>query len=157
VPLRRADAALGLELELELKLVLHVTVLVPFAPVVSAPMRERLAAIAAAAAPFDVTLRRLERFEVEEPNVLWLTPEPAEPFVALTRSVEAAFPAYPSFAGRYAEVVPRATLGAGERAELDLLAARLAPRLPLADRAETLELVGVSETLELEARWPLGG
>lgn len=43
--------------------------------------------------------------------MLWLAPEPAAPFAALTAAVHAAFPQYPPFGGAFAEVIPHLTVG----------------------------------------------
>ena len=54
-------------------------------------------------------------------EVVWLAPQPAEPFRALTRAVSAAFPGYPPYGGGYDDVVPHLTVGhrpAGEVTEL---------------------------------------
>jgi hypothetical protein len=54
-------------------------------------------------------------------EVVWLAPQPAEPFRALIRAVSAAFPDYPPYGGGYDDVVPHLTVGhrpAGEVTEL---------------------------------------
>lgn len=68
----------------------HVTVLFPFVPptelddAVIAQLRE----VALSQPAFDFRLARLDEF----PGVVWLRPDPDEPFRALTRAVWAAFP-----------------------------------------------------------------
>ena len=44
-------------------------------------------------------------------TVLWLAPEPAAVFGALTTAVADAFPDYPPFGGRHEVVVPHLTVG----------------------------------------------
>jgi 2'-5' RNA ligase len=106
----------------------HVTVLVP--------CPGELAAIGEVLAPFgafDVTFPRLDRF----PEILWLAPEPAEPFVAMTEAMVARFPDYPPYGGIHDRIVPHLTVA---QAELDETAARVEPLLPLRGRVETVVL-----------------
>jgi hypothetical protein len=44
-------------------------------------------------------------------QVLWLAPQPAERFGALTTAVAEAFPDFPPFGGRHEVVVPHLTVG----------------------------------------------
>lgn len=73
----------------------HATVLYPFvAPaLLRRPVRERLAAVAADVAPFDVTLVGRARW----PTVTWVRLEPATPFVAIVDRLQAAFPGFPLY------------------------------------------------------------
>jgi 2'-5' RNA ligase len=91
----------------------HVTVLFPFLDLeaLDAGVREDLAAIAAAAPAFDVALRGTGRF----PNVLYLMPDRAAPFVQLTRAVEARWPDHPPYGGAYDAVIPHLTVCQGEQ------------------------------------------
>ncbi|WP_203454331.1 2'-5' RNA ligase family protein [Jiangella aurantiaca] len=85
----------------------HITVLAPFLPTPDAASLEAVAAILAATAPVAFTLRRLETF----PNgVIYLPPEPAEPFRALTERFVAAFPQCPPYGGQFPDIVPHLTL-----------------------------------------------
>lgn len=109
----------------------HVTVLFPFAASASRDpaVVARLAGVFAATAPFAVTFGRIDWFGT---RVLYLVPEPAGPFEALTRAVTEAFPAFPPYEGAFATVVPHCTVG--EDAPLRRLrrAARVVERqLPL--------------------------
>jgi len=106
----------------------HVTVLFP--------CPEEIAAIAEVLGPFaafDVTFRRLERF----PEILWLAPEPAEPFVAMTEAVVERFPDYPPYGGIHDRIVPHLTVA---QARLDETAALVEPLLPLESRVEEIVL-----------------
>jgi 2'-5' RNA ligase len=82
---------------------------------------------------FDVTFARLDRF----PEILWLAPEPAEPFVAMTEAMVARFPDYPPYGGIHERIVPHLTVA---QAELDETAARVEPLLPLRSRVEAVVL-----------------
>jgi 2'-5' RNA ligase len=82
---------------------------------------------------FDVTFSRLDRF----PGVLWLAPEPAEPFVALTEAMVGRFPNWLPYGGVYSSIIPHLTVA---QAQLDETATLLEPLLPLASRAESVVL-----------------
>jgi len=106
----------------------HVTVLVPCPDDVAA-IEEVLARFES----FDVTFPRLERF----PEIAWLTPEPAEPFAAMTEAMVARFPGYPPYGGSHDRIVPHLTVAAGE---LDAAAESVEPLLPLYARADRVVL-----------------
>jgi hypothetical protein len=106
----------------------HVTVLVP-SPGDIATIGEVLAPFAA----FDVTFPRLERF----PEILWLAPEPAQPFVAMTEAMADRFPDHPSYGGVHDRIVPHLTVA---QEQLDETAAIVQSLLPLYGRAETVVL-----------------
>lgn len=106
----------------------HVTVLYP------APCEPL--AIAQALEPFeqfDVVFTRLDRF----PGVLWLAPEPAEPFVAMTEAVVARFRDWRPYGGIFKSITPHLTVA--EEA-LDDVAVQIEPLLPLASRVESAVL-----------------
>ena len=85
----------------------HLTVLYPFLlPDVPPAAAARLTALFAACAPFDYTLSELGRF----PGVLYLAPEPAEPFRSLTLRVAHAFPDFPPYGGRHEHIIPHLTI-----------------------------------------------
>jgi hypothetical protein len=121
----------------------HVSVLFPFLPpALVAAARPRLAALFAEFDPFDYTLAALGRF----PGVLYLSPEPAAPFQALTRRVAEVFPDYPPYGGKFKDIVPHLTVAElADAARLDEVAARFqaacGPHLPLALRAEAVVLL----------------
>lgn len=106
----------------------HVTVLYPAPDDVV-----EIAKLLAPFGPFEVTFPRLDRF----PGVLWLAPEPAEPFVAMTEAMVARFPDHPPYGGTYSSIVPHLTVA---QAQLDETAALVEPLLPLASRAESVVL-----------------
>jgi 2'-5' RNA ligase len=121
----------------------HVTILYPFVPPseLRPDVLEAVAAIAGAHGPFEVRLPRVSSF----PTAIYLEPEPASPFRALTRAIEARFPEHPPYEGRFEQVVPHLTLAMCEPTEVAELVARiaadLAPRLPLVVRVEMLTLL----------------
>jgi hypothetical protein len=89
----------------------HVTVLYPFARVraVEANVRASLRDLLSGISGFPFVLSAVGRF----PGVLYLAPQPAQPFVALTRAVEARWPRYPPYRGEFAEVIPHVTVQEG--------------------------------------------
>jgi 2'-5' RNA ligase len=116
----------------------HVTLNVPFAD--SFLVGEHLAQLAAELArfaAFDVVLRSAARF----PGTLYLEPEPAEPFVAMTEALGRAFPDFPPYEGEFDEIVPHLTIAQGEDSLLDAIEAELAEQLPLVTRVERVWLV----------------
>jgi 2'-5' RNA ligase len=107
----------------------HVTLLVP-APRAAAAISGVLAPFPA----FDVAFARLDRF----PGVLWLAPEPAEPFRRMVEALVQRFPGHLPYGGAFAEVVPHLTVaqsGLIEAAEI------VQPQLPLHARAERAVLL----------------
>ena len=107
----------------------HVTLLIPAPPDVDAAVEALRSFVA-----FDVAFPRFERF----PGTLWLAPEPAAPFVAMTEALVAAFPDHAPYGGVFAEITPHLTVAQGE--ELDVAEAAIGPALPLASRASSVVL-----------------
>jgi hypothetical protein len=103
----------------------HVTVLAPFGDT-----EDGLDELFAAFDPFDFQLARVERW----PGVLWLAPEPAGRFVALTRAVAARYPEHPPYGGEHDTLIPHLTVGHYEEPpqELDAVLQR---GLPVSARA----------------------
>jgi 2'-5' RNA ligase len=102
----------------------HITVLHPFIP----PERtttediEQIQLIASATESFRYRLVAAKRF----PDALYLEPEPPEPFVALTRSVERHFPKYPPYEGQFTSVMPHLTVARGSQTQLRALEKEIA-------------------------------
>ena len=116
------------------------TVLYPFLPVpaLTPAVRSALAGIAAGIEPFDVTFRTVRRFD---DGLVWIEPEPAEPFHRLTAAVAACWPDHPPYGGIFDEVVAHLTVAEADEpvalAEAEAAARRA---LPLTARADRLEL-----------------
>jgi len=84
----------------------HVTILYPFAD--GADVDEpAIAEVVASFAPFDFELDRVDRFD---DGLVWLHPEPSEPFSALIQAVWRRFPEYPPYEGAFDVVVPHLTV-----------------------------------------------
>ncbi len=113
----------------------HVTVLYPFVPPGQiTPAVIQMAAAVRSVPGFGCWFAGTNWFGED---VLWLAPEPAEPFRALTAAVHAAFPQYPPFSGAFADVIPHLTVG--DRPEGGISARRAAeaqvlPMLPVRTR-----------------------
>ena len=90
----------------------HVTVLFPFMPpeVIGPPVLGDLGRLFAGVRRFRFELARTGWFGEE---VLWLAPRDSAPFRSLTQCVYEAFPAFPPFEGRHADVIPHLTIGSG--------------------------------------------
>lgn len=114
----------------------HMTLLDPFVPsfALDAGVFEGIREVLMDFEPFDYQLVGVERF----PDVLYLAPEPAEPFVAMTEALWRRFPEYPPYGGAFADIVPHVTLSLGR--EPAGLAEHVLERLPVRDRVEDVEL-----------------
>jgi 2'-5' RNA ligase len=90
----------------------HITVLAPFMPpaAIDAAVLRQIGQIFAGVARFRFQLDRTGWFGEQ---VLWLGPRDPAPFLALTERVFGAFPAFPPFEGRHADLVPHLTIGHG--------------------------------------------
>ena len=137
----------------------HVTVLYPFVPPerVDDAVISKLAAAVRSVAAFDITFARLRWFER---SVLWLAPEPAGPFLALSAAVQRAFPGYVPYSGRHADVVPHLTVGQDQpEGALESASRAIAPSLPFAARVNAAVLMEGSlqpRSWRVAADLPLG-
>jgi 2'-5' RNA ligase len=129
----------------------HITLLHPFLEEPAPGDVAALAALCAAAAPVDVVFRRVGTFE----GVVYIAPEPAAPFRALTLAIAARWPSHPPYAGAYDEVVPHLTVAFTD--ELETIERDLAPQLPLATRLTSAALFAFEDGRWREReRLPLG-
>lgn len=121
----------------------HVTVLYPFVPpsAITPATLELLARAVASVGAFGCQFLATGWFG---PDVLWLAPDPGEPFRALTRAVAAAFPGYPPYGGAHADAVPHLTVGerpAGGVADLRAAEAEVLPALPVSAQVSRVWLM----------------
>ncbi|WUU43352.1 2'-5' RNA ligase family protein [Streptomyces sp. NBC_00659] len=118
----------------------HVTVLFPFLPE-SRFDCDTLAAIDAILGrhkPFEARFERFGRF----PGILYLAPEPATSFRALTEAIVDSWPETPPFGGEFAEIVPHLTIAQGQDdTVLDKAEADLRVRLPVVSRVASVDLL----------------
>ncbi|MEU8243475.1 2'-5' RNA ligase family protein [Actinoplanes missouriensis] len=138
----------------------HVTVLSPFLPPAQlTPQVLAAVQLVAAGVPgFFVSFDRVAWFG---DRVLWLAPDPAEPFRELTNRIAARFPAARPYGGEFAEVVPHLTIGHDRPvAALREAAAAVGPLLPIRARVTALRLLAgapeAGEPWHTLADFPLG-
>jgi len=127
----------------------HVTILYPFMPPGALGDEEfaTLHDIAAATPGFDYRLRETRRFPVS----LYLAPEPADGFAALTGAVWRAFPDYPPFSGKFDVVVPHVIVAHGDEPQLCEIEVALRIALPPAGiQAHCAEMILIENT---SGRW----
>ena len=130
----------------------HVTLLAPFAGLAERD-DDAIRGVCARFHPFGFALRRTGRFD--DTGVLYLAPEPAEPFVELIGAFADAFPAHRS---SFDPVVPHVTVAAGlEPGRLDEIAGQLKRALPMRACADDVVLFARSDEgrWEEQARFPL--
>lgn len=137
----------------------HVTVLFPFLDPgeLDDAVHQRLTRAVAGVPEFAVTFPHTGWFTQQ---VLWLAPEPAEPFRVLTSAVAAAFPSHPPYGGAFDDVVPHLTVGLDAPEEtLRAVERQLTPTLPVHTRVTNVQvLVGRPEaggSWDVVARLPL--
>ena len=139
----------------------HVTCLFPFVPplLIDHAVAEALRDLASDFEAFTVLFPDVGEF----PGVVWLRPEPEEPFRALTRAIVARFPEYPPYEGAFDDPQPHMTLGmdlepadmARVRSAVD---GEIVPRLPLRAAVSSLSLLILDDTQHWHEalRFPLG-
>jgi len=105
----------------------HITVLYPFMPpeLVTAQVLDDVRHVLRQVAPFEFRLQRIGRF----PATTYLAPEPATPFIALTRCLVERFPAYPPYGGEHEGVVPHLTVSDGSAEDASVAEAELSAAL----------------------------
>jgi hypothetical protein len=108
----------------------HVTLLYPFVSpsVLDDVVLHRVREYFARQSPLRFALARVARF----PAAVYLAPEPASPLVQWIEGLVALFPDTPPYGGRFPTIVPHLTVAQGDDpAQLDAVAAELAPALPI--------------------------
>jgi 2'-5' RNA ligase superfamily len=86
----------------------HVTILAPFLPdaEIDGDVLAELRTLFAGFAAFDVTFETAARF----PTVLYLAPQPEQPFRDMTTAVYGRWPQCPPYAGKYPDATPHASV-----------------------------------------------
>ncbi len=127
----------------------HVTVLYPFVEPTAAneSVVATLASILEPITAFDCCFLQTRWFGED---VLWLDPDPAEPFHRLTNAVWGAFPSCPPYGGAHQDVIPHLTVG--ECRQSDLLALEVAEQavqsdLPLSARIDQVLWIAGTQAL----------
>jgi 2'-5' RNA ligase len=135
----------------------HVTLLYPFMPpeLLKEDVRRQVEQVIAAEPVFSFALTSVQRW----PNVVYLAPEPDEPFRRLVRGLAAVFPDYPPYAGAYERVVPHLTVAYEVPDDWYAAAEHTLPAmLPIRDVAREAWLVGHTPEQPWHTLWrlPLG-
>ena len=133
----------------------HITVLFPFLPPqqLTPQVLAAVRLIAAGVPRFFLTLDRIGWFG---DRVVWLAPEPAEPFRELTNRIAARFPEAQPYDGEFTEVVPHLTIGHSHpRPDLAAAAAEVEQHLPIKARVGSLRLIA-GEPWHTLTEFPLG-
>jgi 2'-5' RNA ligase len=112
----------------------HVTLLYPFVPPerLDEEVEAKLGDVIGEAEPFDFALRRTDRFSEQ---LLYLAPEPPEPFLRLTQAIAAAWPEHPPYEGAHETVIPHLTVASADDPVLESITAALERKLPIHARA----------------------
>jgi hypothetical protein len=128
----------------------HITVLYPFVPPddVDQSVCDGITDVLADVQEFDFSLTGVRSFP---DGVLYLTPEPTQPFVAITEALTAAWPEYPPYGGAYDEVIPHLSVAMANGSSADELETVLNGGLPLATRAHAVWLMEGQP----DARWAI--
>jgi 2'-5' RNA ligase len=127
----------------------HITVLYPFLPPDEANLlvQERIAECCARHERFEFRLNEIRRFNG---GVIYLAPEPDQPFRRLTTAIWEGWPLTPPYGGRYSKIVPHLTVAqVGDKMLCDRIAIEFSRaahgRLPIdahADRVAFFEKRG---------------
>ena len=124
----------------------HVTLITPFLPAdgIDGRVIEHLQTLLSAVRPFWFTLTSVRRFAnlPAAADVVYLAPEPAEPFVELIAMLVANYPEAPPYGGQYDTITPHlSVLHSHDRALLDEAANAMASVVPIAARADEVWLM----------------
>jgi 2'-5' RNA ligase len=132
----------------------HVTLIYPFMPPseLKDDVRRRVEEIVASEPSFPFVLAAVGRW----PDVVYLEPDPAEPFRRVTAALAAAFPGYPPYEGVYSDVVPHLTVAADAPADYYAAAEHALPQfLPIRDVAREAWLIGHTPEQPWHTLWRL--
>ena len=123
----------------------HVTLLYPFVDdsLLVAGQVRTLRNTLAEFQPFDFVLAKFAEFPASAAiaRVLYLAPEPPDPFREMTAAITAAFPDYPPYGGEFATVVPHLTIAEADDAPLAEIRAAVARSLPIMARAAEAQVM----------------
>jgi 2'-5' RNA ligase len=134
----------------------HITLIVPWLPPVEI-RTEDLDELADTLAPTDAFDFLLSRVRWFGRRVLWLAPEPVQPFLDLVGLLAERF-GTPPYEDEFDEVVPHLTVGhASDGAELGVVAEQLTAKLPIKCRADQVwVMVGDGQTWSVSRKITLG-
>jgi 2'-5' RNA ligase len=132
----------------------HVTLIYPFmAPaLLSDDVRRRVEQIVGKEPTFPFTLSEVGRW----PNVVYLAPDPPDPFRRLTQALADAFPDYQPYDGVHADVVPHLTVAQDVPDDYYAAAEHALPGLlPIRDVAREAWLIGHTPDQPWHTLWRL--
>jgi 2'-5' RNA ligase len=132
----------------------HVTLIYPFMTVdgLTDEVHRQVERIAASEPAFPFALTSVGRW----PNVVYLAPEPAEPFRRLTLALAAAFPDYPPYEGVHEVIVPHLTIAQDVPDDYYAAAEHALPAmLPIRDVAREAWLIGHTAEQPWHTLWRL--
>jgi len=132
----------------------HITLLYPFMPPseLKDDVRRRVEEIVEQEPSFPFVLGSVGRW----PNVVYLEPQPDDPFRRLTLALAAAFPDYPPYEGAHAEVIPHLTIAADVPDDYFAAAEHALPTyLPIRDVAREAWLIGHTPEQPWHTLWRL--
>ncbi len=135
----------------------HITVLYPFLvpEALDQPNIDELAAIFAGVAPFPFTLVNVARF----PDVVYLAPQPTEPFSRLTAAIATRWSQNPPYGGIYDEIVPHLTVAhTADSSIFENIRREIGPKLPISCVARQAWLMASrGDDWVVERRFPFSG
>jgi 2'-5' RNA ligase len=118
----------------------HITILYPFIPpaALDDAVERKIAEVLRGFSAFDFELRDVRTFA---DGVVYLAPEPVEPFTALTNAFAIRWPEHPPYDGSFTDIVPHLTVAMSSGAPVEELADELRGGLPVASRADVVWLM----------------
>lgn len=135
----------------------HITVLYPFLvpAALDQPVFDELGAIFAGVPPFPFTLGSVARF----PDVVYLAPQPTEPFSRLTAAIATRWSHTPPYGGIYDEIVPHLTVAHTVKTSIvENIRREIEPNLPIACVArEAWLMANQGDGWVVERRFPFSG
>lgn len=105
----------------------HITLLVPFMDPerITDEVLARARRVLQRTAPFSFVLGKVGRF----PETAYLAPEPAAPFIEMTRALVKEFPEFPPYDGAHDDIVPHLSVAHGNALHAEEAAIELQARL----------------------------
>jgi hypothetical protein len=118
----------------------HITVLYPFVPpdAIDPAVCDAVTDVLTRFESFDFTLTSVRRFEN---GLMYLAPEPTEPFEAITNALADRWPDHPPYNGAYSSVIPHLSVAVMNGSPANALEHELEAGLPLRSRADAVWLM----------------
>lgn len=118
----------------------HITVLYPFVPPdeVDQSVCDAITEVLEGVPAFEFALTAVRQFP---DGVLYLAPDPAEPFAAITRALSRRWPDHPPYGGHYPDVIPHLSVAMVNGTSATKLETELKGGLPVRTRADAVWLM----------------